>query len=101
MRPLRRTMQICYHERVFIKSFDGFSNVAVLVYCLFLSAFSSEPPNSVVAYLLILRNQKIINVVLYLFRSLEYSQLSLLPLSFLGTIMLGSRGGWLVSLVIC
>ena len=30
MRPLRRsgcTMQIGYHERVFIKSFDGFSNV--------------------------------------------------------------------------
>ena len=23
MRPLRRTMQICYHERVFIKSFSN------------------------------------------------------------------------------
>ena len=25
----RRTMQICYHERVFIKGIDGFSNVTL------------------------------------------------------------------------
>ena len=81
-----------------------------------LSVLFSEPPNSADAlatpatptapYLLILtlKIKKLINVVLCLFRSLEYSKLALLPLYFLGEhsqIMLGYRGGWLVSLVIC